>query len=562
MEEPNNTNWEILKEIIVGLEREEIKKLKQRLDDPENFANELSEVINEALRIKSEKDEELSDTLYPTIEKSIFKSIQKDPQPLADAMFPIMGPAIRKSISETFRSMIQSLNETLEKSFSIQGIKWRIESIITKKPYAELVLFHSLIYQVRQVFLIHKETGLLLNQVSINESDLQDGDMVSAMLTAIKDFVKDSFKLQQGEELDTIQVGELKVWIEQGPKTIIAAVVMGDAPFKLKDILKDEILNIHKKYSEEFENFEGDTAPFEQTTQNLENCLIQKEKEKKKKPPIFSLGIFAAIAIVLGFFIFKSVQKNNRWEAFIDQLKIEPGIVLTDYEKSRKSYYLAGLKDSDARDAGEIASVYSVPFEKIKTNWKPFYSDEVEILSRRVKRIFELPEDVTFKVEDDILIFYGVVRLEWFAKHQDIKVHGIKKIDFSNLKVEEVGLLNEYEERIESEIISFKVMQYDVEKEQISPDLIHGLKEYIRIGNQTNQEFHIYIIGNADTFGGMQINQRVSFRRAESVRNYLVKNGIDENKLIAINIFNLKEDGLLEDFPEYNREVLFRILNK
>ena len=45
----------------------------------------------------------------------------------------------------------------------MQGLKWRVESIRTGRPFAEIVLMHSLLYRVEQVFLIHRETGLVLS---------------------------------------------------------------------------------------------------------------------------------------------------------------------------------------------------------------------------------------------------------------------------------------------------------------------------------------------------------------------------------------------------------------
>ena len=54
--------------------------------------------------------------------------------------------------------------------------------------------------------------------------------MVSGMLTAIRDFVQDSFRVADSESLEALKVGELSVWIEQGPRAIIAAVLRGTAP--------------------------------------------------------------------------------------------------------------------------------------------------------------------------------------------------------------------------------------------------------------------------------------------------------------------------------------------
>ena len=87
--------------------------------------------------------------------------MRRDPHVLADALFPVMGPAIRKSITETLRGMLESFNEALDNSFSLRGLKWRVEAMRTGKPFAEIVLMHSLLYRVEQVFLIHRETGLV-----------------------------------------------------------------------------------------------------------------------------------------------------------------------------------------------------------------------------------------------------------------------------------------------------------------------------------------------------------------------------------------------------------------
>ena len=164
--------------------------------------------------------------------------MRKDPKPLADAIFPIMGPAIRKSIAAALSGMVQSLNQTLSYSLSAQGLKWRWEALRTGKSFSEVVLLHTLRYRVEQVFLIHRETGLLLRHLSAGASVVQDADMVSGMLTAIQDFVKDSFTVGQGDQLQTMQLVDLTVWIEQGPLAILAGAIRGTAPQELREVFR------------------------------------------------------------------------------------------------------------------------------------------------------------------------------------------------------------------------------------------------------------------------------------------------------------------------------------
>ncbi|MFA5450613.1 MAG: hypothetical protein WC231_01255 [Dehalococcoidales bacterium] len=274
-----------LRALLISPEQVEIASIKERLNDPVVHAEEVSRVLAEAVVIRTSKDEKLAQALLPTIEKAIRDSIRKDPKFLANAIFPIIGPAIRKSIAESIRAMIQSLNETLTYSFSWQGIKWRMESIKTGKPFAEIVLLHTLIYSVEQLFLIHKETGLLLLHVSAVSSTIKDADMVSGMLSAIQDFVHDSFGVEEKHELERFNVGEYAVWIETGQQTALAAVIKGNAPEGLKINFIEALEHIEFEQSQTLLDFNGDPAPFAASKYHLEACLLQ-DRQNVKKPAI------------------------------------------------------------------------------------------------------------------------------------------------------------------------------------------------------------------------------------------------------------------------------------
>ena len=181
-------------------------------------------------------DKRLADSLAPTIEQSLRTSIRKDPGPLVDVLFPLMGPVIRKSIADALAKMVQSLNQAMEHSLSLRGWKWRLEARRTGKSFAEVVLLHTLVYSVDQVFLIHRETGLLLAHAVADSVDVQqDADMISGMFTAIRDFVKDSFGVEEGEDLDDLCVGGRTVWVRQEPRAVLAAVISGNAPVALRE---------------------------------------------------------------------------------------------------------------------------------------------------------------------------------------------------------------------------------------------------------------------------------------------------------------------------------------
>ena len=109
----------------------------------------------------------------------------------------------------------------------------------------QYLLIHSLLYRVDQVFLIHRETGLLLENVFAEAEALQDADLVSSMLTALQDFVRDSFNVERHHAIETVEVGEFTLWVEQGPKAILAAAIRGNVPEELRTDLHRALENIH-----------------------------------------------------------------------------------------------------------------------------------------------------------------------------------------------------------------------------------------------------------------------------------------------------------------------------
>src|ERR1017187_6091965 len=172
---------------IVGPEQHQLQDLQDRLDNPQRHAKDISRALPEALGLVS-GDPTVSAALAPAVEEAMTASVRANPQTMADALFPVMGPAIRKSLAATLASMLEGLNRALEHSLSPRSLGWRWEAWRTGRPFSEIVLANTVVYRVEQVFLIHRQTGLLLAHVAAEEAVVQDADMVSGMLSAIRDF--------------------------------------------------------------------------------------------------------------------------------------------------------------------------------------------------------------------------------------------------------------------------------------------------------------------------------------------------------------------------------------
>jgi len=336
---------EELRRLLVEPEQLKIGNILERLNNPRVRARELSRPLPEAIRLRNAQDDALSEALSPTIVKAFQSSIKSDPHPVAEAISPLMGPAIRHAISVALSGLIQSFDQTLRHSLSWLGLKWRIEALRTGKPFAEVVLLRTLLYRVEQVFLIHKQTGLLLQHVAADATLTQDADIVSGMLTAIQvaigNFARDSFGgsgRRDEEQIDSLDMGDREVWFETGPSAVLAIVINGQAPETLRgDLFAPALEAIQAEHCDDLSGFNGDTAAFENCRRYLEGCLQSQYQgrtgQAEFKIPIYAWSMLAAIAIALGVGGFSALRAQWRWNAYLERLKVEPGIIITETGK-------------------------------------------------------------------------------------------------------------------------------------------------------------------------------------------------------------------------------------
>src|SRR5208283_1244493 len=340
-----NDRFPELRALIVGPELEDIRLLQQRLNDPNIRAEEVGHILAEAVRMQTSGGTALRHALQPIIEQSIRTSVQRDPGILSDALFPIIGAAVRKAVASALQTLLQTLNGVVEQRFSFRSLAWRWEAITTGRSFAEIVMLRSLLYRVEQVFLIHRAAGLLLAHRVADTAVIKDADMVSGMLTAIQDFVQDSFGANQADKLETAQVGKFTVWIQHGPSAILAGLLSGSPPKGLESVFQSVLETISSEYAEQLADFNGDAAPFESCQPLLAKCFMgQAPPSKSRFSPLLWL-VPSAVVIALAVWAFFSLREAARWNDFIRQLREQPGIELTQAEKRGRHYFVGGFRD-------------------------------------------------------------------------------------------------------------------------------------------------------------------------------------------------------------------------
>ena len=73
---------------------------------------------------------------------------------------------------------------------------------------------------------------------------------------------------------------------------------------------------------------------------------------------------------------------------------------------------------------------------------------------------------------------------------------------------------------------------FDFDKSNLKPGGKEALKAYLKEARaQLSRASKVKISGHTDNVGGQKYNQKLSQRRAEAVRNYLVSLGADSKKM-------------------------------
>ena len=410
-------------------------------------AKAVSEVLAEAIaQSHGQYQKQLTQAAVPTVESAIQASVETDINVLSEALFPIIGPATRKSVAAAIRNLTQSLNQGLEHSLSPQSFKWRWEARRTGRSFAEVVLLRTLVYQVEQVLLIHKETGLLLQQVVSEQAQSQDPDLVSAMLTAIQDFVQDSFNVQSGGSLDTLEVGELNIWIEAGPQAVIACVIRGNAPEELRTQLQTTLEQIHRAYAIPLKDFEGDQESFSSSQTYLQDCLKAQFKTKangEKQRPAKLLIALSCITLLVGTWLGLGLQADHRWANYIAQLEQEPGLVVIQQQRRGGKFYLSGLQDPLAQSPGALLAQTQLNPEKIHMQWEPYLSLDQAFTLQRWQARLEPPEGVTLWLDpEQVLHISGTAPEAWINLSQRLlrRGEGLKGWNMTGLTFQEPPL--------------------------------------------------------------------------------------------------------------------------
>lgn len=329
-------DFEKLRELIVQKEIDQLDDIILRVKNIENsqkrdiLINSLSNLIVEILskNIKNNSDEiysivhpfvvkglkeelndssnsEISKLLAPLISSSMKEQVHEQKDSIVDALYPIMGNMVSKYVTNAFKNMMVEVNDKLQDTLSAETIQRKIKSKIYNISEAELLIKESNIAKVNSIFLIHKESGMLILDVHKEDNKkIDEPEMVASMLSAIKSFVNDWISNQDKmSEVSEIEYGNSSILIESAGSSYLAVVIDGKSDFNLQEEISFTLSKVILNHAIEISKYDGDpeTIKSDDIIKILSTLFYNKSKDKDKDKLENKFPLFSTVLLI--FFI-------------------------------------------------------------------------------------------------------------------------------------------------------------------------------------------------------------------------------------------------------------------
>ncbi len=237
-----------LREIILGQYRQQItemqaeirqlEQLEERVTDPDKLIAIVSPVMSQAIR----------------------RTIRDAREEMIEALYPIIGSLVMRAVSEAVRDLARTVDAQARNSFNPAVLWRRFRAWVGGVRDTDLALRDALPFHVAELFLIHQQKGILLLHLSSRPENSPDSDLIGSMLTAIRDFVQDSFGQGKKGQLDEIQYGEQSILIEPATHVYLAALVEGITPAGFRAEMRERVIEISQAHEDVLRNFDGEVA--------------------------------------------------------------------------------------------------------------------------------------------------------------------------------------------------------------------------------------------------------------------------------------------------------------
>lgn len=297
----------------------EVEEIRDILLNQDTMIHRVSLILGEALeRQIAHSQTQLAQSFAPVVSESIRYQVYQAREELVDAIYPVVGQAVSKSVSQAVRNLLKQIDARLQENTNPSHAWGRLQARIKGIPPPIYALRGAMPFLVRETFLIQRESGLLISHLPETSETLEDRDLVSGMLTAIRDFARDAFGQGKQGELGAIEYESQNILLEAGTVAYLAVVVEGLETMQFRQQMQSILVELHQKYYDSLANFDDTDEDLTTDARNLLHTLFDpsQESDLKQDGQLLTRSqrlILATLALLLSFLLCLPVALFGWW---------------------------------------------------------------------------------------------------------------------------------------------------------------------------------------------------------------------------------------------------------
>jgi outer membrane protein OmpA-like peptidoglycan-associated protein len=492
------------------------------------IAPEVALAIQEQIRLDRNS---ISRALGSEMGKAIKNQIELERDAMVDALYPVIGDTVSKYMVD----VVKNINEKVEQALTPKGIERKIRAKLQGVSEAELILQEAIQYEVQAIFLIHKASGAIVEEVQSPQLKQKlESDLLAGMLTAIRSFVNDCISLDRTSELNEIEYGDAKIMLEVGGYCYLAAIVKGEPSKQFIANLRETLSQIILVHGETIENYDGDPRTIPSSIQTaLSQLLENKTISAKKKKPLALLVLLGIILLAIGI----------PWGISLHRQSITSQIDRELYATPELSVYRLNstIKGGKLILTGRVGSDY------LKTQAETI----VAKIAKREKLIVENQIVAAEVPIDPTLVGAEIQRTTDIINQREgvaiVADYQPKKLTIRGVVIDDRGLAEITQAFQAIPSIDTIVVQTSPKLPQINQRIyfpsnnteidlgkITQILREIASTLQDNPRLQLRIIGHADISGETEKNRQLKEKRAANIKLALADLGIEADRLHAI----------------------------
>ncbi|MGA7456048.1 MAG: OmpA family protein, partial [Methyloceanibacter sp.] len=218
----------------------------------------------------------------------------------------------------------------------------------------------------------------------------------------------------------------------------------GDPPEGLHDTMRSTLSRIHAERHHALESFDGDSAGLGDVEARLRELVALGEHE----PPRVRLARVVILTLVLLLLIFAGAwaawwwHDQQLWEGYLERLRAQPGIVITEAGKRDGKFVVSGMRDPLAVDPQAVLREAEVNPDRVVASWVPYQALDPQSVLKRLNAALDPPPSVTLAIAGNRIVAQGSAPRPWLERAQAAALAlpaGAPGFDLAGIRNEDEG---------------------------------------------------------------------------------------------------------------------------